>query len=213
LNLNWLRKAVRETPIGAWISLFHENKAISRWRAEGSPVPPPHAYKRNVVRQYARRFRLRTLVETGTYQGEMVREMKRYFRRIYSIELDEQFHMEARREFSRVPWITLLQGDSAQKLPEILDRIQMPALFWLDGHWSGGNTARGPKDTPIVEELAAILKHPVRGHVILVDDARCFTGKDDYPALEDVRTSILKQWPHSAIAVEDDVIRITPSSF
>jgi hypothetical protein len=67
-----------------------------------------------------------------------------------------------------------------------LARLSEPACFWLDAHFSGEGTARGAADTAICGELEAILKHPVRGHVILVDDARYFRGKSGYPSLDEL---------------------------
>jgi hypothetical protein len=53
-------------------------------------------------------------------------------------------------------------------------QLQEPALFWLDGHYSGVDTGKDELDTPVSAELEAILGSPVKGHVILIDDARCF---------------------------------------
>jgi len=56
------------------------------WILRGRPERSPHLLKQKVVREYCQRFGLKTLVETGTYYGEMVVAMKRRFDRIYSIE-------------------------------------------------------------------------------------------------------------------------------
>jgi hypothetical protein len=73
-------------------------------------------------------------------------------------------------------------------MPSVLETIHEPALFWLDGHYSGGDTARGDDDTPIRRELEHISKHPMRGrHLIVIDDLRCFDGQNGYPSLEGLR--------------------------
>ena len=41
----------------------------------GKPIPAPNVVKQRTVIGYQRRYRLRTLVETGTYTGEMVQAM------------------------------------------------------------------------------------------------------------------------------------------
>ena len=93
-------------------------------------------------------------------------------------------------------------------LPEILNEIEDPCLFWFDAHYSLGNTARGEKETPVLEELKHIFKHPIEKHVILIDDARCFIGQNDYPALKELKELVLNRYPRSIFEVEDDIIRV-----
>lgn len=190
-----------------WQRNARERNAVSQWVAAGRPVPPPSLVKQNIVRHYARRFGLRTLVETGTYLGDMVDATQHDFTTIYSIELDRALHDRAKMRFAGHKQIHLLHGDSGAVLPKVLDEIHEPALFWLDGHWSGGITAKGERDTPIVAECEAVLRHHVNGHVILIDDARCFTGENDYPTIAEIRTLFAS---HSCMQceVEADVIRM-----
>ena len=56
--------------------------------------------------------------------------------------------------------VELLHGDSGTELGNVMNKINQPALFWLDGHYSAGVTAKGDKDTPIYEELVCILNAP-----------------------------------------------------
>jgi len=179
-----------------------------RWEARGRPVPPPHPVKQAILRDYARRAGTRVLVETGTFRGDMVEAMLPAFDRVVSIELDPLLFERARERFRGDPRVTLLQGDSGRLIPEVLAGIVAPTLFWLDGHYSGGETARGERSTPVREELLAILHHPVDGHVILIDDARCFTGQDDYPTLPDLQALVSRERPGLCFGVEDDIIRI-----
>jgi hypothetical protein len=95
---------------------------------------------------------------------------------------------------------------------EILLRdVSMRCLFWLDGHYSGGNTARGRTDTPISMEVRAILDHSVCDHVILIDDARLFDGTHDYPAIPAIRELVATKRPSHVVEVLNDVIRIHPT--
>lgn len=181
---------------------------VRKWEAEGRPDPPPHPVKQLVVREYARRYNLGVLVETGTYLGDMVFAMRNQFKRIESIELDESLYCLATLQFR--PWsrIRIHQGDSAKVLPKILGTMNSPALFWLDGHYSGGVTAMGDKDSPILDELSAIARHPVHGHVILIDDARLFTGEGGYPSKDQFRSFVADNFPARDIQMKDDVFRI-----
>jgi hypothetical protein len=197
-------------PIRALRSHLRDARAIKEWRESGSPVPPPSILKQQVVRVYAAQFGLRTLVETGTYKGDMIYAVERQFSEVHSIELGQDLFEEARQRFAGFAHVHLHHGDSATVLPELLQTLHSPVLFWLDGHFSKGITARGSKDTPIVEELEAIYRHKAKAHVILIDDARCFTGAGDYPSLEELRRLANERAPGTRFEVADDIIRIHP---
>jgi hypothetical protein len=183
---------------------------VAQWEADGRPVPPPAAVKHEVLREYARRYGLRILVETGTYRGDTLYAVWTEFERVYSIELGEALHRDAVARFADVPSIELLRGDSGVELGRLMPRIDRPALFWLDGHYSAGVTARGPKDTPVYEELTCILERPDPGHVIIIDDARCFGTEPGYPTVEALVAFIRARRPEAGVMVRDDSIRVTP---
>lgn len=163
---------------------FWNRPTIDKWIADGRPVPPPHVVKQHIVRSYAMDYGLDTLVETGTYLGTMVEAQRKYFKQIYSIELSKDLHARAVKRFKKYDHIHLIQGDSSHALSMI--DLTGPALFWLDGHYSGGITAHGDKECPILEELEHIEKSPF-DNVILIDDARLFTG-GAYPTIDELET-------------------------
>jgi hypothetical protein len=182
-----------------------------QWERQGRPAPPPSAVKHVIVIEHARRHRLETFVETGTFRGDTTAALRGVVRRIYTIELDDRLHARARARFAGDRAITPLHGDSARVLPEVLAELKAPALFWLDAHYSSGVTARGSEDTPVLAELDLILGHPVRGHVILIDDAREFGRDPAYPTLAALERHVRRHDPALTFAVEDDVIRIVPA--
>jgi len=190
------------------LKLQRDRKALKIWESQGRPAPPPHVIKENAIKEYAKLFNTRTLIETGTYKGDMVYAMRRYFDRVVSFELDPLLHDEARKRFAPDQNVSIVLGDSGQILGEHLATITEPCLFWLDGHYSGGVTARAALSTPIKNELDQILNHNVSGHVILVDDARCFNGDDDYPTLQELKHFILNIKPDWEFSVRDDIIRV-----
>jgi hypothetical protein len=149
-------------------------------------------------------------VETGTYNGGLIHATARRFSRIVSIELDEGLHGRAQEMFARLEHVTLLHGDSGVLLPRVVQTLTEPTLFWLDAHYSGPGTgtARGVQDTPIVKELDCILAHPVRGHVVLIDDAREFAGANDYPTLAELAREVRARRPEWSLTVEHDIIRL-----
>lgn len=185
-----------------------EKQTLQDWERNGKPIPPPHLAKQKTVKEYAKKFSLSILVETGTYLGDMIDATKKTFNRIVSIELDKNLYEQAKKKFNGFDHISIIHGDSAEMLPKILDDITQPCLFWLDGHYSGGTTRKGELETPIRQELRHILEHPIKGHVVLIDDARCFIGQNDYPTIEELRDLILKEDHDLEFEVKDDIIRI-----
>ncbi|MBU6427414.1 MAG: hypothetical protein KGR26_00240 [Cyanobacteria bacterium REEB65] len=187
-------------------------RQIREWFEAGAPAPPPHPVKALTLREYAQKYQLQTFVETGTYLGQTVSALAGAFKEIHSIELSQDLFLRAKNLFSALPHITIHQGDSAAVLPEILKIIHEPTLFWLDGHWSAGITARGEFDTPIVQELETVLAHPISDHVIVIDDIREFTGESDYPSVVEVERQVRDKWPDCQIEVKYDMMRIVPAS-
>jgi hypothetical protein len=147
-------------------------------------------------------------VETGTYRGDTVQAMLKYFDELHSIELDEDLFKAAQRRFEDEERVHLYLGDSGQILSEVIALATKPCLFWLDGHWSGAATARGEQVTPVLDELEAILFGTKKG-TILIDDARSFTGRDGYPSLREVigkASNLNAEW---MVEVSMDIVRIT----
>ena len=187
-----------------------ERRLLLQWKLAGRPIPAPPIIKYGVIKEYQRRFGLRTLIETGTFAGGTIDAASRSFDRIVSIELSPDWHAKAVARFGSLRHVTLLQGDSATRLPEVLQTLEEPALFWLDAHYSGPLTARGAIDTPIVRELDAIRGHRVSGHVILIDDMRDFQGRDGYPTVPELLEWIHLVDPGGRVEVKDDILRWGP---
>lgn len=185
-------------------------KQLADWVAAGRPVPPPPAIKHAVLRRYARTFQTRTLVETGTFYGDTLFELRHEFAAMHSIELAPELHQLAKKELGHVRHLQLHFGDSADVLPKLLPALAGPTLFWLDGHFCAGPSARGKSDTPIAAEVQSILARPPARDVVLIDDARLFTGRDDYPTLDEIRTHVAQLRPGAVFAVEDDIICLAP---
>ena len=190
------------------LKLRRDLEARRAWEKQGRPSPPPHIVKEELIKDYAKTFNTQVLIETGTYLGDMVHAMKKSFSKIISFELDHNLATQAQKRFATDNHIQIIKGDSGKLLGNHIASINEPCLFWLDGHYSGGITAKGTLETPIKNELSAILSHPVDGHVILIDDARCFNGANDYPTLEELQEFVAARKPEHKFTVEHDVIRI-----
>lgn len=179
-----------------------------KWIIKNKPAPPPHFIKQRIIKQYGRKYSLKSFIETGTNEGDTIIAVKDIFKKIYSIELDKQLFNKAKNKFQSNININIFNGDSSTILPVLLEKIDEPVLFWLDGHYSGGVTAKGILNTPIYMELNSIFNHKVKNHVILIDDARLFIGKDDYPKLEEIE-ELAKSNKYSKFKILNDIIVIT----
>ena len=205
-----IRDFLRRTPFYDSLRSSRLKRLHRAWLRAGSPDPPSHVYKQGVVSEYARRHGLKVLVETGTYLGDMIYATRDVFDEFHSIELNPKFFEIARKRFARDARVTVVQGDSGEVLGQVLSRVNRPCLFWLDGHYTAGKYAIRPdRETPIEKELRHIAGHPLKSsHVILIDDARDYTGTGDYPSLE-----TLKIWARregfGVFEVERDIVRIS----
>lgn len=181
------------------------------WHIGGRKLPPPHIYKQKVVKQYGKKFNIPILYESGTYKGDMVYGMRNKFKKIISIELSNYYFEYAVKRFKSNKNITIIKGDSEKEIKKFLKSFKESCIFWLDGHFSFGRTAKSKVNTPIVNELKTILSHRIKTHVVLIDDAREFKGKNDYPKLNKIK-KMLKGSNYS-MEVKHDIIRITPQNY
>ena len=116
----------------------------------------------------------------------------------------------SRDRFLSIPKIHIVEGNSGELLP-LVTKIDKPTLFWLDAHYSGGETAQGPEDSPIMKELHFIFNHR-KDHCILIDDARCFNGKAGYPRISYLKKMLAEKNKKDGgalhLEVKNDIIRI-----
>jgi len=202
------------------ISIILNFKRVFQKTYEKIIIPPYHV-KRQILNSFTLKYKTNIFIETGTFLGETVEAFKNNFEKIYSIELSEELALKAKKRFEKDKHVNILHGNSGVVLNEILMNITEPCLFWLDGHYSSEffigteyiQTAKGDKETPILKELEAILNHHIKNHVILIDDARCFNGKRDYPKVTEIKKLFKTHHWNGKINVKKDIIRITPEFF
>jgi len=158
----------------------------AEWARRGFAAPsPPHVKRATLLRLGLPEA---TWIETGTFMGDTTALLARRARMVHSIEPEPKLCARAKTRFASTPNVEIHGGISEEVLPGILARLEGDVCFWLDGHYSAGVTFKGPKDTPIAEELAAIeAAAPRLGRiVVLVDDIRCFDPAKpefaDYPS-------------------------------
>lgn len=193
---NWAKKILPE-----------ETYQEIRWWLGITQRPPEHIAWR-MMKSYAKKFGIRVFVETGTFRGDTTWALKNTFDEIHSIELSVPIFKKAKERFAAHKHIHLYQGDSGEMLPVVLNLLNEPAMFYLDGHWCGSDTAKADINTPIVAELEHVLNHKIKNHLILIDDARLFGEEEDYPTIVEIESFVKKLNPALHVEVCNDRIVI-----
>ena len=121
-------------------------------------------------------------VETGAYKGDGIAALlsTKHFTTIHSLELSPIWVVHCRERFRNEPNVHLHQGDSSEVLKDLLSNGTLPPsepiLFYLDAHFSGGETAGENIDQgcPVLRELEIIKTHRniLIPDVIIIDDMR-----------------------------------------
>lgn len=192
----------------AMYAKYNDTISAKKWEKNGRPSPPPDPIKHKIISSYRQQMNCKILVETGTYLGNTIWALRNEFERMYSVELAEQLWQNAVYRFRNFDHITIVNGDSGIVLKDLVPKINLRTLFWLDGHYSGGITAKGESMCPIFKELEAIFNNNTLGHVILIDDARLFNGSNDYPTIEELHHFVQQKDTLYKLNVQDDIIRL-----
>jgi hypothetical protein len=124
-------------------------------------------------------------IETGSLVGDTIDEMKNVFSQVHSIELSKHYFNICSERFKNFDNVKLHNGDSSLLLGDVLKEINENVVFFLDGHWSGENTARGDKDCPLLEEIEIICNFFNYNSLIIIDDFRLF-GTNMYENWKDI---------------------------
>jgi hypothetical protein len=140
-------------------------------------------------------------VESGTSLGQGVdAALNAGFDLVYTIELSERYYQNAVEKYRTESRVILLQGDSGDVLNVMAPEFREPVVFFLDAHHSAADSAQGRDLCPVLRELQAIGKSPIKTHTILVDDFHAL----GIPC-EVVRAAVLEINPNYQIEVWDVV--------
>jgi len=112
-------------------------------------------------------------IETGTFMGETIFSLEPYFSKLYTVEVSEKYYSSTKSRHHGNK-INFLLGDSSIVFKSLLPTISDKCVFFLDGHWSGGDTGHSNKDCPLEEELALIYSLFTNAAIIIIDDFRLF---------------------------------------
>jgi hypothetical protein len=158
----------------------------------------PHSYtKYRQIVAASRRTGARTLIETGTYRGVTTRRCIGDFDMVYTIELDPVLAREAQRRLARFSNCKVIEGDAATEVTRLLDagNIGNNLLIFLDGHFSGGDTAHGDQAEPAIDVLETIARHRDRVAAIVIDDFREFGTQKGWPTKGQLLTALERFFP------------------
>lgn len=143
-------------------------------------------------------------IETGSCHGVGIQQaLDAGFKKIYSIELSPTFYKECVNRFKGVSEVNLILGDSHLVLDELLNKINEPITFWLDGHYSGPDSVRGVYESPLIQELEVISRHFIKTHVLIIDDLRCWNMKEQGFDTEIIKENCLKINSQYSFVFED----------
>jgi len=155
---------------------------------------------KHAIRQWLPAYRTYMLIETGSHEGNGIESAFAYgFKRVRSVEYHDMYYTMCKAVFQEQIEANNLQlyyGKSVDMLPEMLKDINKQVTFWLDAHVYG--------DCPVLEELEVIKQHPVKNHIILIDDYQSFgTQAFGNITIEQVRAKILEINPRYKFYRED----------
>lgn len=168
--------------------IFTDGSWRAEWRRRGWAAPSPAVVKQACLLRNG--IPRATWVETGTLAGETTRFLAGHAPKVYSIEPEPRLYAAAVAALAHLGNVELIHATSEHAFPKLLPTLRGDVNFWLDGHYSGGATHKGPNDTPIVMELKSVADHLGQlGRIaVLIDDVRLFTGRvhayGEYPPLD-----------------------------
>jgi hypothetical protein len=158
---------------------FLKRDVLKLWRLRDFASPAPHEVKISVLKRYGG---TNTWIETGTYLGDTTNVISEFAAKVITIEPSPLFSSKAKVRFREIQNVQVVEGTSEDNLAALLEDLNLDEStdisFWLDGHFSGGETFQGEADTPVMSELEVIKQFSKRMQkfTVLVDDVRCFTS-------------------------------------
>jgi hypothetical protein len=165
-------------------------RSVVDWIGRGCIGYAPQFVKQRVLMKYC--VPGAPWVETGTYLGTTTKFLATRSPEVHSIEPATALYEGAAKRF-RGSNVVMHHGTSEEILPRLLAGLSGPVNLWLDGHYSAGVTYKSAKESPLLDELAAIRANLAHmGDVtVFIDDIRCCVPPADqreagYPALDEL---------------------------
>ncbi len=173
------------------------------------------ALPKSLVLELKKKFEVETFIETGTYYGNTAVWASSHFNTI-TIEYARTIYDRTVEKYRHITNINFLFGDSKVILKEIIPKLTQPAVIWLDGHWSAGETYGEGDECPVIGEIQSIVdsKYP---HFIFIDDAHLFLSPppkphkiEEWPSIDMVISALISGKHTYYIIISDNVIVAVP---
>jgi hypothetical protein len=194
------RLLISKLLIMSWLGLFRfKNRRwifetlstidFLKWASREFEAPAPRSIKMAVL--IRNQTQGGVWLETGTYVGETTKFLSENSPHVISIEPSYHFFQIAKSNLKRIENIHLVNDTSENVFESMLFKMGKLGNFWLDGHYSGGETHQGLDNTPIKTELEIIRanSHRFSSFTVFIDDMRCFKKNtveeySNYPSLD-----------------------------
>lgn len=153
---------------------FKNILSILKWWKAKWDMPSPDHIKKNLLIQHTNTGD--TWVETGTYLGTTTVLLSKHCKKVITIEPSLQLFNSNLSHLSKYQNIQCVFGSSEEVFQDAIKPLLGNVNFWLDGHFSEGNTFEGQNHCPVLFELHAIKQEMFHLDMIsiFIDDMRCF---------------------------------------
>lgn len=118
------------------------------------------------------KYRTEYFIETGTHSGRAVEmALELGIPHIHSVEVWEHMYRQFVQQLGESPTVRLYLGQSPDMLPQMMSNVNDQATIFLDAHAATETDDREKYGkSPVLFEIEVIAKHPVKNHIIMVDD-------------------------------------------
>jgi hypothetical protein len=109
-------------------------------------------------------------IETGTDNGvSLEKAINSGYKNIITIDILECAH--TRKKFESNTNVRFVQGSSSEVMWDLIKDINEQIVFYLDAHLFGDQVSH---NLPLLTEIDIIAKHPIKNHILILDDVRLF---------------------------------------
>lgn len=122
------------------------------------------SFMKDRIKTLIDKHKINLVIETGTYLGGTTNQLRQMAKEVLTIEINEAFQMEARETIQDHGNVTMLLGNSPEKLAEVFadkKTLKKRILILLDAHW--GNVC------PLHQEMAEIAKAGIKPVIVIHD--------------------------------------------
>jgi hypothetical protein len=153
---------------------------LKKYASSNFNSPPPDYVKQS----YLSKQQSLVWIETGTFKGKTTEILATTSSHVTTIEAQEFFYSANAKKFSKIENITALCGESdkliAVAIQNYINSDSLSINFFLDAHYSGGETHGFNHRSPVLGELEVIERFlpKLRDVSVFIDDFRLFQDKE-----------------------------------